>query len=165
MNEFSMTIAGRSVKGESPFPVINPATGAPFADAPECTLPQLDHAMEAAQEAFGSWSRDEQKRRQALHECARILRASTDALADILTREQGKPLQSAREELTDAASFLEAVAGWTIQQEVLKDDEKVRIEMRRKPFGSRWESSPGISRSSWHAGSSGKNSWQATPWS
>ena len=59
MNTFSMTIGGRSEKGESVFPVTNPATGAPFAEAPECSAEQLERAMQSARQAFDSWRRDE----------------------------------------------------------------------------------------------------------
>ena len=45
MNEFTMTIDGQGVEGQQFFPVINPATGAEFAQAPDCTLAQLDLAM------------------------------------------------------------------------------------------------------------------------
>jgi acyl-CoA reductase-like NAD-dependent aldehyde dehydrogenase len=135
MNDFTMTIGGAAVRGESFFSVTNPATGAHFADAPECTIPQLEQAMEAAQGAFASWRQDERKRRQALVESARILRADVDGLADILTREQGKPLSNARDEIKWAADFLEVVTGTSIAVQTLRDDAKERIEVRRKPFG------------------------------
>jgi len=96
MSEYTMTIGGRPARGESFFSVVNPATGAPFAEAPECTLRQLDNAVEAAQAAFPSWRRDEPGRRRALRECARVVNANVEMLADTLTREQGKPLDQAR---------------------------------------------------------------------
>ena len=46
MSGFAMTIDGQRVEGEQFFPVINPATGAAFAEAPDCTPAQLDLAME-----------------------------------------------------------------------------------------------------------------------
>jgi acyl-CoA reductase-like NAD-dependent aldehyde dehydrogenase len=114
---------------------VNPSTGAPFAEAPECTVRQLDRAVDAAQEAFSEWRKNEPRRRQALQECARVLKANVETLADTLVREQGKPLAQARGEITWTASLLDAYAGKPIPLDVLRDDEKERIEVRHKPFG------------------------------
>jgi hypothetical protein len=76
MSEYTMSVGGRAVPGERFFFVINPATGAPFAEAPDCTLQQLDLAIEVAQSAYRSWRKDEQKRRQALRDCARVVSAN-----------------------------------------------------------------------------------------
>jgi len=135
MSEYTMTNGGSSVRGESFFPVLNPATGAPFGEAPECTRQQLDRAVEAAGGAFPSWRKDEQARRQALRECSGVLRANVEALADTLTREQGKPLEQAKGEIKGAASSLETASAKPLPFDLLKDDEKERIELRRKPYG------------------------------
>jgi acyl-CoA reductase-like NAD-dependent aldehyde dehydrogenase len=63
MTEYRMTIGGCAVRGERFFPVIDPATGQPFAEAPECTTGQLDRAMDAARRAAGAWRQDERARR------------------------------------------------------------------------------------------------------
>src|SRR5262245_44166118 len=110
MNEFTMTIDGQAAAREQFFPVINPATGEAFADAPEASQDQLDAAMDAARRAFPAWQKDENARRQALLDCAVVLRAHTDMLADVLTREQGRPLPGARDEVGLAARDLEAFA-------------------------------------------------------
>jgi acyl-CoA reductase-like NAD-dependent aldehyde dehydrogenase len=135
MNQFTMTIGGEAVSAQSTFPVINPSTGAPFADAPACSPDQLDRAVEAAQGAFLDWHKDEQVRRQALRAASAAIRSNVEALATTLTREQGKPLAQAREEVEDAAGFLERVAARPFPFDVLKDDEKERIEVRWRPFG------------------------------
>src|SRR5271169_3998291 len=110
MNEFAMTISGEAVAAQSTFPVINPSTGSPFADAPACSPDQLDCAVEAAQGAFPNWQKDEQARRHALRAASVAIRSNAEALASMLTREQGKPLAQAREEVEDAAGFLEKIA-------------------------------------------------------
>src|SRR4051794_30581648 len=98
-----MTIDGQGVEGERAFPIINPATGMTFADAPDCTLGQLDIAMQAAERALIGWRRDEARRRQTLHDCATTLRANADRLSAIFTREQGRPLAGAITEVRRAA--------------------------------------------------------------
>src|SRR4030095_15016823 len=103
MSDFTMTIDGKAVLGDSPFGVINPATGQVFAQAPECNRTQLDAAMAAATAAFKPWSRDLAKRRAAVLAAAEARRARRGELAPILTQEQGKPLAKAGEELFGGA--------------------------------------------------------------
>ncbi|HEY8494170.1 MAG TPA: aldehyde dehydrogenase family protein [Myxococcota bacterium] len=135
MSDFTLTIDGKGVPGAGSFGVINPATGKVFAHAPECSRAQLDEAMEAAHRAFGPWQRDEARRRQALVACADALQARIGELAPILTQEQGKPLARASEELIGAAVWFRYTASLRIPVEVVQDDENVRIEVRRRPYG------------------------------
>jgi acyl-CoA reductase-like NAD-dependent aldehyde dehydrogenase len=135
MSDFNMTIDGRSVPGEQGFDVINPATGQVFAQAPEATRAQLDLAMDAAAAALPAWQRDLARRRQALRDCAAAVKAHAAELAPILTREQGKPLARATEEMFGAAVWLEYTAGLEIPVEVIRDDADARIEVRRRPLG------------------------------
>jgi acyl-CoA reductase-like NAD-dependent aldehyde dehydrogenase len=135
MTDFSLTIDGQSLPGEGTFGVVNPATGRVFAEAPACSRAQLDAAMEAAHRALGPWQRDEERRREALRACAEAVKARVGELAPILTREQGKPLARASEELIGSAVWFSYTAGLEIPVEVLQDDENVRIEVRRRPHG------------------------------
>ncbi|MEK7277688.1 MAG: aldehyde dehydrogenase family protein, partial [Chloroflexota bacterium] len=135
MTNFAMTIDGHPAAGEKTFGVINPATGSVFAEAPECSKAQLDSAMDAAGRAFKTWKHDENQRRQALRDCATALKGRASELAELLTKEQGKPLKNAIAEINSAAAFFESTADLQIPAEVLKDDERQRIELRRKPFG------------------------------
>ena len=63
MADFTMTINGKAVTGSKTVGVINPATGKIFAQVPDCSKAELDQAMEAAQKAFPSWSKDINARR------------------------------------------------------------------------------------------------------
>ena len=135
MTTFSLTIDGKAVAGEASFPVINPANGAPVAEAPECTRAQLDHAMGAAEAAFKSWRKDEAKRRQVLIACADAIQANLGEIAPILTKEQGKPLAKATEELFGCAIWFRVTAGLEIPVEVVSDTPQGKIEVRRKPYG------------------------------
>lgn len=135
MTAFSMTIDGKSATADASFSVINPATGQPFAEAPECSREQLDHAMASADAAYKSWRRDEAKRRQVLVACADAIQARAGEIAPILTREQGKPLAKAMEELIGCAVWFRVTAGLEIPVEVVRDDPQGRIEVRRRPLG------------------------------
>jgi acyl-CoA reductase-like NAD-dependent aldehyde dehydrogenase len=130
-----MTIDGKAVAGKGEFGVINPSTGQVFANAPECSRDQLDTAMEAAARAFKGWSRDEAKRRQVLLDCAKAIQAKMGELAPVLTKEQGKPLKNAGEELFAAAIWFQYTASLQIPVEVIQDNDAARIEVRRRPYG------------------------------
>ncbi len=135
MSAFQMTIDGKAVAGESTFGVVNPATGSAFAQAPECSRTQLDDAMEAAEQSYSAWARDEARRRQALADCSSAIKANVQELARVLTQEQGKPVAKATEELIGAAVWFSYTAGLEIPVEVVQDDEKLRVEVRRRPLG------------------------------
>ncbi|HEY1118965.1 MAG TPA: aldehyde dehydrogenase family protein, partial [Acidimicrobiales bacterium] len=87
--EVTMTIDGVASSTEATFDVINPATGAPEATAPDCTPQQLDAAMASAAKAYRDWRRDESRRRDMLRQCADALMAAANDIAPLLTLEQG----------------------------------------------------------------------------
>ena len=135
MTDFTMTIDGQSVPGTERFGVVNPANGEVFAHAPECSRAQLDAAMEAAARAFPDWRGDLERRRKGLVACAKALKQRLADLGPILTREQGKPLARATEELVGAAVWLQYTASLEIPVEVVQDDANQRVEVRRRPLG------------------------------
>ncbi len=135
MTTFTMTIDGQPVAGERTLGVINPATGAVFASCPDCTPAQLDAAMDAAARAFATWRLDENKRRQALIDCASALKAHAQELGQVLTQEQGKPLKNAVAEIKNAAFHFEHTATLPIPVDVVHEDEQSRMEVHYKPFG------------------------------
>jgi len=135
MPDLTMTIDGRSVSGVAAFGVINPASGKIFASAPDCTHEELDAAMESSARAFTTWRSDEAKRREALRACAEVLQARVSELAPILTREQGKPLAKATEEIVGAAVWFAQTASLELPVEVLTESGDSRIEVRRRPLG------------------------------
>jgi len=130
-----MTIGGRAVSSETEFPVTNPANGQVFAYAPECTYEQLDEAMSAAQVAFRDWSADPDRRRELLLNSAREIRRNADALATLLTTEQGKPLRESRAEVENFANHFDFYAEMKAPREVLVDDGQTFVEVERRPIG------------------------------
>jgi len=135
MSDFTMTIGGKSAPAVDSFDVINPATGAAFTTAPECTKAQLDSAMQAAADAYRTWRRDEAARREVLQRCAAVITERAGELAPILTQEQGKPLPQAFAEIMGAAMWFTYTATLQLPVEVLQDDESAHIEVRRRPLG------------------------------
>jgi acyl-CoA reductase-like NAD-dependent aldehyde dehydrogenase len=132
---------GHLVNGElqdsgTHFEVINPATGTAFARCPLATRAQLDAAVAAAQRAFPAWAAlGFAARRALLRRFCAALRAHQDALAGLLTREQGKPLAQAREEIARAAAQSEGMVNIEIAPEVLIDTAERRTELHYRPLG------------------------------
>jgi acyl-CoA reductase-like NAD-dependent aldehyde dehydrogenase len=135
MSESTMTIDGKAISANETFGVVNPATGQIFAQAPECSRAQLGEAMESSAQAFAPWRADEARRREALSACAEVLKQRAGELAPILTREQGKPLARATEEVIGASVWFSYTASLEIPVEVLQDTSESRIEVRRRPLG------------------------------
>ncbi|SHM67271.1 NAD-dependent succinate-semialdehyde dehydrogenase [Cryptosporangium aurantiacum] len=89
------------------FTVTDPATGEVIgrvADADRC---DASSAVEAASAAFGPWSaRTAYERAEFLVSAHRLMLDRADDLALLMTREQGKPLKMARNEVRYGADFL-----------------------------------------------------------
>ncbi|MET8829026.1 aldehyde dehydrogenase family protein [Streptomyces sp. NPDC004610] len=130
-----MTVGGSALAGTGTFEVIDPATGEPFAQAPDCTPDQLDLAMRAAADAFRTWRRDDDARRECLRQAADVMEAATDTLAPLLTAEQGKPLADARREVANSAVWLRYYADLELPREIVQDDAGGYAEILHRPLG------------------------------
>lgn len=135
-NDFSLLIDGEAVAGKEHLDVINPASGKVFAQCPAASRADLERAVAAARRAFPAWSaRSFEDRTLFIKRMAAILRANCQALAQLLTREQGKPLSQAVDEINRAASQSEGMTQIAIESETITDDAERRIELRYVPLG------------------------------
>ncbi|MFP3604980.1 NAD-dependent succinate-semialdehyde dehydrogenase [Paraburkholderia sp. SIMBA_053] len=111
MNEFLRTghyIGGEWYEGASTYPVLNPATGEVIAQVAKGGAAEATQAIAAAERAFPAWRSLTAKERSArVKRWGELMLEHRDALAVLLTREQGKPLAEARGEVGYAASFFE----------------------------------------------------------
>ena len=90
------------------YAVRNPATGEVIADVAKAGAAQTHQAICAAEIAFPAWRALTAKERGArVRRWGELMLEHRDALAELLTREQGKPLAEAKGEVAYAASFLE----------------------------------------------------------
>ncbi|WP_077032922.1 aldehyde dehydrogenase family protein [Pelomonas sp. KK5] len=132
----TMLIDGEAVATRRQLDVVNPATGEPFAQAPAASPEDLERAMAAAQRAFPAWRRTAQPERRACVELAgRLIAEHADALAPLLTRENGRPLAFAKEEILGAAWWMGELAKIEIPVEVTEDSPARRVEVHREPLG------------------------------
>jgi succinate-semialdehyde dehydrogenase/glutarate-semialdehyde dehydrogenase len=111
MNAFLRTghyIAGEWYESASTYPVLNPATGEVIAQVAKGGAVETTQAIAAAARAFPAWRRLTAKERGArVRRWGELMLENRDALAELLTLEQGKPLAEARGEVGYAASFFE----------------------------------------------------------
>ena len=103
--ERRLLIDGRMVEGTGHgTPVINPATGEVVGHAAAAGPEEVDAAVRAARAAFCPWADLPPAWRAAhLRHLGAIIDADADAMAAVMTREQGKPLDEARREIRKLA--------------------------------------------------------------
>ena len=136
-----MIIDGNAVASRNRLPVINPATGAPFASVAAGDISHLDTAVAAARAAFPSWSRRSDHERQSLlHTIGNALEKNMPALMELVTKETGKPLKGLNGvgsgmEVGGAIAWTHATADLTLPVELIQDNDEARVEVHRKPLG------------------------------
>ncbi len=97
-------LAGEFVETGTPLEVRNPATGDLVATTFQAGPAELDRATAAAVDAFAHTRRMASfERRDILAHVAERITADTDELAELLTRESGKPIKDARGEVVRGA--------------------------------------------------------------
>ncbi len=90
------------------FDVLNPSTAEKIADVPDMGARETAEAIDGAVSAFQAWREKTGKERSAvLRLWYELIMAEQEALARLLTMEQGKPLAEARGEIAYGASFIE----------------------------------------------------------
>ncbi|MDW3219417.1 MAG: NAD-dependent succinate-semialdehyde dehydrogenase [Acidimicrobiales bacterium] len=86
--------------------VLDPATGEEITTVAAGTPADATAAVDAAARAQASWAATPPRERaEVLRRCWEVLIAHTDELAELITREHGKPTVDARGEVTYAAEF------------------------------------------------------------
>jgi succinate-semialdehyde dehydrogenase/glutarate-semialdehyde dehydrogenase len=89
-------------------PVVNPATEAVIGHIPAAGAAETRRALEAAHRAMPAWSKlTAYDRAKVLKKTGDLMRERADAIAALLTAEQGKPLGEAKGEILHAADTFE----------------------------------------------------------
>jgi len=112
-----MVIGGETVDAADgqTFEVVNPATGASIATAPLGGKVDVDRAVEAARAAFeapkgwSSWAAG--KRGRTIAKLAALVKDHTEELAQLESRNTGKPITSARGEIVGVSLVFDYYAG------------------------------------------------------
>jgi betaine-aldehyde dehydrogenase len=112
-----MVVGGQPVDAADgqTFDVVNPADGQVIARAPLGGREDVDRAVAAAQKAFddpkgwANWAAG--KRGRTLSKFAALIKSNTEALSQLESRNVGKPITSARGEVTGASLVFDYYAG------------------------------------------------------
>lgn len=118
--------------------ILDPATGDVVGHAPEHTVDDLDRAVAAAKAAQPAWAAlGHERRSELLMQAADAIDANAEALAHLLSREQGKPLNgpNARFEVGGASGWMRAAAATPLEAEVVFDDGETHAELHYRPIG------------------------------
>jgi betaine-aldehyde dehydrogenase/aminobutyraldehyde dehydrogenase len=92
--------------------VLNPATGEAIAEVPAATAEDVDRAVQAAKKALPEWLETTPgERAEALLRLAAAIDDNAEELAEIESRNVGKPLSYARDEMPVCADNLRFFAG------------------------------------------------------
>ncbi|WLD94847.1 NAD-dependent succinate-semialdehyde dehydrogenase [Alkalihalobacillus sp. AL-G] len=119
--------------------VINPATGELVGTVPKAGKKETRNAIEAANEAFKTWSKTTAyERAEYLEKFYELVIKHEDELAEIMTLEMGKPLKESKGEAQYAASFLKwfAEEGKRIYGRTIPPSKhNKRMQVNKQPVG------------------------------
>ncbi|QGZ31176.1 aldehyde dehydrogenase family protein [Stutzerimonas stutzeri] len=133
---FSMLIDGRLTETDARLKVINPSDETVAAEVSDADRTIVDSAVQAAKQAYASWRNTAVDERQALlRKLSAVLQENADELAELLVREQGRPLPLAHFEVGLAQRYLDFYAEQSLDVEILVDDTNSRVELHRKSLG------------------------------
>src|SRR5450755_1721979 len=92
-------------------PVMNPATAEALGTVSRAAHPDLDLALIAAEKGFHAWRKISAfERSKIMRKAADLIRSKVDAIARVLTTEQGKPLSEAKAEILTGADVIDRFA-------------------------------------------------------
>ncbi len=132
-------INGQWISADHTFEVDNPFDNGVIASVTDCTTEHANQAIEAASKAFVSWSKTTAKERSKLMmSWYSLIIDNADDLAELLTIEQGKPLQEAKNEILYGASYIKwfAEEALRINGDLLPSpDGKKQIQVHKQPVG------------------------------
>lgn len=117
---------------------INPATGETLAAYPWATTAEVDRAIAQADRGFRQWRNETVAHRaQKLRDLGSALRARAEEMAQMMSREMGKPIVQARAEVAKSASLCDWYAehgpAMLATEPTLVENQKAVIEYR--PLG------------------------------
>jgi succinate-semialdehyde dehydrogenase / glutarate-semialdehyde dehydrogenase len=132
-------INGEWVETAATFEVNDPATGEVVGVVSDATKEHAEQAVEAAHAAFQTWSKlPAFKRSAAMNKWFGLINKHRDEIAEILTKENGKPLMEAKIEISQAAQFVQwysEEAKRIYGETVPSNEPNKRITVIKQPVG------------------------------
>jgi acyl-CoA reductase-like NAD-dependent aldehyde dehydrogenase len=124
--------------GESGRTILDPATGEPVGHAPVHTVDDLERAVTTATDSQRAWAALSDAERCAyLEQAADAVDGAAEALAELVSREQGKPLSGpgARFEAGACSAWLRTTCSHDLSEETVVDDGETRAVLNYRPIG------------------------------
>jgi 1-pyrroline dehydrogenase len=122
-----------------PLEVVNPATGEAIESVPNMSADEVDEVVERAKKALPEWlDATPKERSELLHKLADVIEDNAEELAQIESRNVGKPLMVSRDEMPFSADNLRFFAGAARLLEGKSTGEYIRgytSMIRREPIG------------------------------
>lgn len=107
MNHYQLLLNGTWRDSDNRLDVIEPATGETFATVAMVARSDVNQAIEDAHKAFGSWKKLTAKQRSDyIRDIAHEVEKSSDLIAELIARENGKPLAQAKGEVAMSIDHL-----------------------------------------------------------
>jgi aldehyde dehydrogenase (NAD+) len=139
MTRYPALIDGEEVYGQATFVDLDPSTGRELAEVARGGPDEINAAVAAARETLErSWRRTKTaERARILRRISELIRRDRELLADLESRDTGKPLRQARGDADVAARYFEfyASAIETLYGDTIPIDSDVFIYTLREPFG------------------------------
>ena len=138
METYSSLLAAVTAQSGETREVLDPATGERIGDAPVQDVAALEAAIDTAEAAQPAWAALSDAERSAyLNRAADAIEAAAEPLAELLSREQGKPLNgpNARFEVGACAVWTRSAADTPLPVEVIVDDGENYAELHYRPIG------------------------------
>src|SRR5256885_11087821 len=128
---------------EGTLDVLNPATGERIAQVPNRSAEEVGEVGERAKKALPEWlDATPKERSELLHKLADVIDENAEELAQIESRNVGKPLMASRDEMPSSADNLRFFAGAARHLEGKSAGEYITgytSIVRREPLGIRSE--------------------------
>ncbi|ADJ16855.1 aldehyde dehydrogenase family protein [Halalkalicoccus jeotgali] len=140
IQQFELFIDSKSFPAESgeTIPIVDSATEETFATIAAGGASDIDRAATVASESTTAWlEMSPPERGRVLNRAAMLIRKNKESLAELLTRENGKPISQARTEIEVGARYFEYYAGATdkIQGETIPLGREYVDFTIREPLG------------------------------
>lgn len=141
MQQFQQYIGGVFSDGAGRFDSLDPATGKVWAQMPDASAEDVNHAVEAAEQAFFSpeWAgMTATARGKLLHRLADLIAENARRLAELETRDTGKIIRETSAQVAYVAEYYRYYAGLADKIEGAHlpiDKPDMEVWLRREPIG------------------------------
>lgn len=138
MQKYRNCVNGTLTEAVENYEIFNPANGTSLGFSPVSSEPEVENAVQAAIVAQPDWAKCSDKERGELTATvAKVLEKNSEYLADLITKEQGKPLsgQGSRLEVEACVLWTQVPAGFSVGPQIVYEDDSRKDILNRVPFG------------------------------